>query len=63
MTKYVAFNEQTRKYEQIDLEDAEMFAGQTVIKMYYTKCMERWATVPGASLYTINADGSLSLSE
>jgi hypothetical protein len=61
MTKYVAFNPQTRKHEEIDPELAELVPGETVIRMFYCRSAQKFVTVPGASLYVVNADGDLVL--
>jgi len=60
-TKWVAHNEITRKYEEIDPDEAELFPGKTILKKYWCASVERFVTIPGASLYIVTHDGSLAL--
>lgn len=58
---YAAYNEVTRKMEEIDITLAELVAGQTVTRYFWCKSAKRWVTVPGASLYEVSDSGALQL--
>lgn len=60
-TKFQMYNDLTRRYEDIDLDDAEILPGQTVVKLYWLNSAQTYATVPGASLYRMNANFELVL--
>lgn len=55
------FNETTRKYEVIDLDEAELLPGQTVVKFFYVPSDDKFVTVPGASLFTVTESLGLEL--
>lgn len=58
---FKAFNETTRKYEVIDLNEAELVPGQKVLKMFWCNTAERFVTVPGASIFQVNNNLDLEL--
>lgn len=60
---FKAYNEITRQYETIDPDEAELFPGQSVIRLFWCKAIEKFVTVPGASLYTVNASGEFELNQ
>ena len=60
-TIYKMHNPITRKYEVIDLDEAELAPGETVMKFYCDNFTGRYVTVPGASLYRVNSDLQLEL--
>lgn len=53
------YNKQTRRYETINPAQAQ--PDQTVVKMFWSKNAERFVTIPGASLYKVNASGQMEL--
>lgn len=55
------FNETTRKMETIEVEDAELLPGQKVIKMFFCNLAGRYVTVPGASIFQVNSNLELEL--
>ena len=57
--EYRTYNPQTRKYESIDIDEAELIPGMTLIAMYWSLYANKWVTVPGASLYIVNNDLNL----
>lgn len=60
-TIYKMHNPATRKYEIIDIDEAELLPGETVMKLYRDNFSGRYVTVPGASLYRVNSDLQLEL--
>lgn len=60
-TIYKIHNPATRKYEIIDLDEAELLPGETVVKLYRDNFSGRYVTVPGASLYRVNENLDLEL--
>lgn len=57
---YITFNSYTRKCEEIDLNESELVAGMTLIRKFWSNTAG-WVTIPGASLYVVNADGDIEL--
>lgn len=55
-TIYKVHNPITRKYEVIDLDEAELAPGETVVKMHRDNFSGRYVTIPGASLFKVTAD-------
>lgn len=51
--KWFMHSSETRRYEEIDLDDCELVEGQTVMLMFYSLQGRRYMTVPGASLHII----------
>ena len=60
LVKYVIFNPQTRKHDEIDLEVGELLPGETIVKLFYCRRANRYVTVPGASLFTVQDDLTLT---
>ncbi len=60
-TIWKAYNPLTRHYEEIDPDEAELLPGQTMLRMFWCQSAGRYLTVPGASLYAIDADSNLVL--
>jgi hypothetical protein len=58
---YKMHNSTTRRYEQIDLDEAELSVGDIVMKFYRDNFTGRYVTVPGASLYQVNSEMELEL--
>lgn len=58
---YQMFNETTRKFEEINIDEAELLPGQKVIRRFWCNSDQRWVTVPGQSIYTVNQDLNLEL--
>lgn len=56
------FNETARGYEEIDLDEAELLPGQTVMRLFWCESAQRYVTIPGASQYVVNKDGDVELS-
>jgi hypothetical protein len=55
MNIYKQFNQITRKYEDVKLSDVEI--GSTVIKIFWSKNMKKFVTVPGESTQIVTAKG------
>jgi hypothetical protein len=53
--KFIAFNELTKKFEEVD-QESELPIGQTLIKLFYIESVYQWVTIPGASSYVVAAD-------
>ena len=51
-----AVNSLTGKRELIDPE-GELIPGETIIKLYYCKQLDCYATIPGASILRVAANG------
>jgi len=65
-TRFVMFNEQTRKHEEIDVDEAELLPGQTLVQEFVgitPSGAPAWMTVPGASLYIVTDSLNLALAE
>lgn len=60
-TIYKVHNPIARKYEVIDLDEAELAPGETVVKMYRDNFTGRYVTIPGASLFKVTTDLQLEL--
>lgn len=61
--KWIANNPITRKYEEIDIETAELLPGQTAMKLYYCRSFDKYVTIPGDCIYRMNANYELVLDE
>jgi hypothetical protein len=57
MTIYKTYNPTMGSHETISLADIK--PGQTVIRMFWSKKIQRYVTVPGASLVKMNDSGEL----
>jgi hypothetical protein len=53
---FKAFNPLTRRMQTIYLDEAEILEGEILIKMYWSRSIGKYVTIPGASLYLVNAD-------
>jgi hypothetical protein len=60
---WTMYNTETRRHEEIDLEDAELMPGETVVQLFWCQRAGRYVTVPGASLYRVQADGTLAMDQ
>jgi ketosteroid isomerase-like protein len=60
-TIWTMYNTETRRHEVVHLNEAELLPGETVVQMFWCESGKRYVTVPGASLYTVQADGTLAL--
>lgn len=58
---YKTHNSITHKYDIIDLDEAELLPGMTILKLYRDNFTGRYVTVPGASMYQVNNDLQLEL--
>lgn len=56
-----AFNEVTRRYEAIPLDEAELVTGQSIMRLFWCESGQRYVTIPGASLFVVNQQGKLIL--
>ncbi len=52
-TIFKAFNQMTRKFEEVTAE-SELLPGQTVIRMFWCQSADRFVTVPGESEFKVN---------
>lgn len=60
-SKYQMFNDESRSWEDVDVGDAEILPGQSVLKVYWCNSIRRYVTCPGASLYRMNDNFELVL--
>ena len=60
-TIWTMYNTETRRHEQIDLDDAELMPGETVVQMFWNQRAGHYVTVPGASLYAVQGGSTLAL--
>lgn len=58
---WTAYSETTRKFEQVDLDEAELVPGQKLLIKFWVPSDQKFVTVPGASLYTVTGNGDLVL--
>ena len=60
---WVIYDPATRRHEPVS-EAAELCTpGQTVLRLFWCPQAQRHVTVPGASLHTIQPDGTLALAQ
>lgn len=52
-----AFNQETRKYEVVDIELDEFAIGATVLEFVYSGQLEKYVTIPGASIMQLTNNG------
>ena len=55
-TKTICRNPLTAQYEEVFPED-EITNGETVIIMYWSNTTQHYEAIPGASYYTVTANG------
>ena len=55
-TKSISRNPLTGKYEEIFEED-EIAIGQTVVILHWSNGLDKYVVIPGASYYTMTANG------
>jgi len=55
MNIYKQFNQTNRKYDDVKLSDVEI--GSTVIKMFWSKNMKKFVTIPSESIQIVTAKG------
>ena len=60
-TIYTMYNTESRRHEVVDLDDAELMPGEMVVQLFWCESSTRYVTVPGASLYTVQANLTLAL--
>jgi hypothetical protein len=61
--QWMIYDATTRRHVAIDLDEAELLPSETVVQMFWSKAAGRYVTIPGDSLYTVQADGSLVLDD
>lgn len=57
-TKFDTWDKTERKYITVD-NPATLPAGTVVTQWWWAESLQRWVTIPGASLQEVQADGSL----
>lgn len=60
-TIWTMYNTESHHHEVVDLDNAEMLPGKTVVRQFWCQSIGRYVTVPGASLYTVQTDFTLAL--
>jgi hypothetical protein len=57
---WTMYNAETRRHEAIEFEDASGRPGATVVQLCWCRQAQRYVAVPGASRWTVQADGKLA---
>ena len=60
---WVIYDPATRKHEPVDASTELCTPGQTVLRLFWCPFAKRHVTVPGASLHTIQDDGTYALAQ
>ena len=60
-TIWTMYNAAHRRHEVVHLDEAEILPGETVVQLFWCQRSGHYVTVPGASLYTVQADRILAL--
>lgn len=60
---YKAYNAITRKMETINLDEAEIVPGMRIVKMFWCQSANTYVSVPGASLFVVDANLQLVIKQ
>jgi hypothetical protein len=56
MTRWEAYNPTTRTMETVDIEEMELAPGLRLIQMFWCERAKRFVTIPGASVFVVDAN-------
>ena len=60
-SKFQMLNDKSRKWEDVDIDVAEILPGQTVMKVFWLNSIRRYVTIPGDCIYRMNENFELVL--